>query len=99
MTPAKPEKQAQPMLQADNDRVRVTEWQFAPGAATGFHRHQYDYVVVPLTTGALRLVAGDGSVSTAQLTAGVSYFRQAGVEHEVINANDYNFKFIEIEIK
>ena len=99
MTPAKPEKQAQPMLQADNDRVRVTEWQFAPGAATGFHRHQYDYVVVPLTTGALRLVAGDGSVSTAQLTAGVSYFRQAGVEHEVINANDYDFKFIEIEIK
>ncbi len=40
----------------DNERVRVTEWRFAPGAATGWHRHEYDYVVVPMLDGKLRIV-------------------------------------------
>jgi mannose-6-phosphate isomerase-like protein (cupin superfamily) len=33
------------------------------------------------------------------LQAGVSYARPAGVAHNVINANDYPFCFIEIELK
>ena len=33
----------------DNDRVRVTEWRFGPGEETGWHRHELDYTVVPLT--------------------------------------------------
>jgi len=40
---------AKAVLRVDNDDVIVTEWQFAPGTATGEHRHNYDYVVVPLT--------------------------------------------------
>ena len=86
-------------LQVDNDRVRVTEWRFAPGAATGFHRHEHDYVVVPLTTGQLRLVAADGSETAGDLTAGNAYFREAGVEHDVINGNEFDFAFVEVEIK
>ena len=39
-------KEATPTVFIDNERVRVTEWRFAPGAATGWHRHEYDYVVV-----------------------------------------------------
>ena len=46
---------AVPTVQLDTDRVKVTEWRFAPGAATGWHRHDYDYVVVPMTTGKLLL--------------------------------------------
>ena len=42
---------ATPTVQIDNERVRVTEWRFAPGEATGWHRHAHDYVVVPLATG------------------------------------------------
>ena len=84
--------------QVDNHAVRVTEWRFAPGAATGYHRHEFDYVVVPLTTGKLRMTGPDGD-KEAVLTSGVSYFRKAGVEHDVINANDFPFAFIEIEIK
>ena len=41
---------AKPTVFIDNERVRVTEWRFAPGAATGWHRHEYDYVVVPMAT-------------------------------------------------
>jgi quercetin dioxygenase-like cupin family protein len=83
----------------DNDRTRVTEWQFEPGAATGFHRHEYDYVLVPRTTGRLKLIDGDGNETFGELTDGVPYFREAGAEHDVINANDYPFVFVEIEYK
>ena len=90
--------EAVPTVQVDNDRVRVTEWRFAPGAATGWHRHEFDYVVVPVTTGTLLLKEGDGE-RYAELTAGVSYSREVGVEHNVINANDYEFVFVEVEMK
>ena len=90
--------EAVPTVQVDNDRVRVIEWRFAPGAATGWHRHEFDYVVVPMTTGKLLLKEGDGE-RYAELTAGVSYSREIGVEHNVINANDYEFVFVEVEMK
>jgi quercetin dioxygenase-like cupin family protein len=86
-------------VQIDNARTRVSESRFAPGAATGFHRHEHDYVVVPLTTGRLKLIEADGSQTFAELTAGQAYFRNAGVEHDVVNANDFEFVFIEIELK
>ena len=91
--------QAVPTVQIDNERTRVTEWRFAPGAATGFHRHEYDYVIVPGTTGQLKLIGPDQSESHAELTAGVCYFREAGVEHDVINATDGEFVFVEVEFK
>jgi quercetin dioxygenase-like cupin family protein len=89
---------AVPTVQIDSDRVKVTEWRFAPGAETGWHRHGMDYVVVPMTTGELMLETPQGEVH-APLTAGVSYARLTGVEHNVINANDYEFTFVEIELK
>ena len=83
----------------DNPRTRVTEWRFAPGAATGWHRHEMDYVVVPLLDGRLKIVGAGGVESYAELHRGVAYFRNLGVEHDVINANDYEFAFVEIEFK
>jgi quercetin dioxygenase-like cupin family protein len=85
-------------VQLDNDRVIVTEWRFAPGAETGHHVHAHDYVVVPLTTGILRLQEPSG-VREASLQAGASYARLAGVAHNVINANDFEFRFVEVELK
>jgi quercetin dioxygenase-like cupin family protein len=93
------ERQARATVRIDNAAVRVTEWRFAPGTATGHHRHELPYVVVPLTTGALTIVAAGGEVSAAALTAGDPYFRPAGAEHDVRNANPFEFAFIEIEIK
>ncbi len=90
---------AEPITHLENDRTIVTEWRFAPGAETGHHRHGYDYVIVPLTSGRLKIVAPDGSESFSELTSGQSYFRQAGVEHNVINANDHDFAFVEVEFK
>ena len=90
---------AQATVQVENERTRVTQWRFAPGAATGWHRHEYDYVVVPLTTGKLKLVQADGSEVLSELAAGQSYFRRAGVEHDVVNASPHEFVFVEIEFK
>lgn len=82
----------------ENDRVRVSRWQFAPGAHTGWHRHEHDYVVVPLADGRLQLDEGEQS-RVAELVHGVPYFREAGVEHDVISANEGDFAFVEIELK
>lgn len=90
--------QAVPHRQLETDRVIVTEWRFAPGAETGWHRHAHDYVVVPLTTGELLLETPAGNV-TARLTLGQSYNREEGVEHNVINANEFDLAFVEIELK
>jgi len=88
---------AVPTVQIDNGAVRVTEWRFAPGAATGHHRHEYPYVVVPMTSGRLTITGADG-VATAELRSGQAYTRPAGVEHDVRNANSFEFVFVEIEI-
>ena len=87
-----------PTVLIDNDRVRVTRWRFVPGAATGWNRHEHDYVIVPLTDGSLTLVEPDGE-RQSDLTTGVPYFREAGVEHDVVNADEHEFEFIEIEVK
>ena len=84
--------------QIENDQVIVTEWRFEPGAETGWHRHQYDYIVVPGMNGKLLLETDEGN-NIAELTEGQSYYRSIGVEHNVINANDYEFYFVEIELK
>jgi quercetin dioxygenase-like cupin family protein len=89
---------AQPTVQVDNERVKVTEWRFAPDAETGWHRHAYDYVIVPITSGQLQLFDGR-TYSTAELSAGRSYYRPVGVEHNVINANPHEFVFVEVEFK
>ena len=89
---------AEAIVQIDDERVIVTEWRFAPGAETGHHVHAHDYVVVPLTTGILRLEE-PGGARTAELEAGHSYARPAGIAHNVVNANAFEFRFVEVELK
>ena len=79
---------AQSIVNADNDEVRVTTWTFeAAGAATGQHRHEFDYVVVPITGGRFegrsrRLGARDGP------GRGSPYLGTAGTAHDVVSAAD-----------
>jgi len=85
-------------VQVDTPEVRVTEWRFAPGTGTGHHRHEYDYVVVPMTDGELTVVSSSGTAQNP-IRAGQSYFRKAGVEHDVQNLTPREIMFVEIEIK
>jgi len=59
--------------------------------------HAHDYVVVPLMSGILRLEEPAGA-REVRLEAGASYARAAGVAHNVINANTFEFRFVEIEL-
>ena len=86
-------------IMIDNDKTRVTRWLFEPGEDTGEHIHEYDYVVVPMKDGKLKIVNHDGKVSIIELVEGISYFRSRGVNHNVINYNDFPFSFVEIEFK
>lgn len=89
---------AEATLRIDDPRVRVTEYRFAPGAETGWHRHGADYVVVPLLDGDLLLEEPGGGTRIATLTRHVPYARKEGVEHNVVNANAFDYAFLEIEL-
>ncbi|HEY4975664.1 MAG TPA: cupin domain-containing protein [Steroidobacteraceae bacterium] len=85
-------------VKINEPHVRVTEYSFRPGGETGWHRHAYDYVVVPLLDGKLLLERRDGTSHVAELRTHQPYARSAGVEHNVINANAFDFSFLEIEL-
>lgn len=87
-----------PTVQIDNEHVRVTQWLFPPGAETGWHRHEMNYVVVPMTTGPLLIETATGE-TTNKLVTGASYYRDGGAEHNVVNPGQAEFTFIEIELK
>lgn len=87
-----------PSVQADNDRVRVTQWRLPPNSETGHHRHEFDYAIVPVTDGVLT-IAEKGGTKKVPLQAGESYFRRAGVEHNVMNAEATDIVFVEVEVK
>jgi mannose-6-phosphate isomerase-like protein (cupin superfamily) len=82
----------------DEPHVRVSEHRFAPGAETGWHRHEHDYVVVPMLDGKLLLEEPGGQERIAELKQHRPYARRAGVEHNVINANNFEFAFLEVEL-
>ena len=86
-------------IMIDNERTRVTLWTFKPGEETGQHIHEFDYVVVPLKDGQLKIINDDNSTILSDLKKGISYFRNKGVSHNVINNNDYTYSFVEIEFK
>ena len=77
-------------VQVDTPEVRVTEWRLAPGSATGHHIHEM---------GEMTIVAPGGERSKAQLSVGKSYFRKAGVEHDVLNETTREIVFLEVELK
>ena len=86
-------------IMIDNERTRVTLWTFKPGEETGQHIHEFDYVVVPLKDGQLKIINDDKSTTLSDLKKGISYFRNKGVSHNVINNNNYTYSFVEIEFK
>ena len=87
-------------VDADNDDVRVTTWTFAvKGDSTGQHRHEFDYVVVPITGGTFVVTSADGSVREMTQIAATPYLGVAGTAHDVANASSQEAVFVEIEWK
>ena len=47
--------------------------------------------------GVLEIDLPGGERITAELKTGIPYFRELGVEHNVVNGNDFEFAFVEVE--
>ena len=83
----------------DDDRVRVTRFDFPPGAQTGWHRHGHDYVIAALTDCLMTIEEPGGAERHVVVPAGTAYRRDEGVEHNVINAGAAVMSFVEVELK
>jgi quercetin dioxygenase-like cupin family protein len=92
-------QQATSEVLVDDDRVRVTRWDFDPGAETRWHRHAMDYVITTLTPCAFLLEEPGGAARRVDLAAGIAYRRDEGVEHNVVNAGAAPMSFVEVELK
>ncbi len=86
-------------VMVDDERVRVTRFDFAPGAQTGWHRHGHDYVIITLTDCLMHLHDPGGAVREVLVPAGTSYRRSEGVEHNVVNGGLLPMAFVEVEMK
>ena len=83
----------------DDSRVRVTRFDFAPGAETGWHEHGMDYVITTLTDCPMLLEEPGGHLREVLVHAGTTYRRDKGVNHNVINGGNAELSFVEVELK
>ena len=86
-------------LLVEDEKVRVTRFDFGPDQETGWHIHEYDYVITAITDCFMRLQHLDGTETESEVAAGNAYIRDAGVHHNVINISGKKMSFIEIEFK
>ncbi|QIM19525.1 cupin domain-containing protein [Leucobacter coleopterorum] len=85
-------------IQLDNEDFRVTKWTIDPGGVIPMHRHDYEYVVVPMVTDTMHVTTADGELIVADLVQGQSYTRPAGSEHQVENRTSAKpIVFVEVE--
>lgn len=94
---ARPEAKAAQLV--DDDQVRVTRFDFEPGAETGWHVHGFDYVITAVTDCQMLLEEPGGTSRKVLVPAGDAYKRNKGVSHNVINDGDTPMQFVEVELK
>jgi mannose-6-phosphate isomerase-like protein (cupin superfamily) len=84
----------------ENDRVRVKDVTFAPGAVdAGMHTHDLPHVGVILTQGALVFTEPGKASETVRFSAGSVGYRDANVTHQVANPGKEPMRVIEVELK
>ncbi|MDJ0613095.1 MAG: cupin [Rhizobiaceae bacterium] len=91
--------QANAVQMVDDARVRVTRFEFAPNAETGWHEHGFDYVITAITDCHMLLEEPTGKSREVSVNAGESYRRDKGVRHNVINNGNGLMCFVEVELK
>lgn len=84
--------------QIENERVSVNHLLFPSQSHTEWHRHEYDYVIIPMEDACLIMESKEGT-KTVELKRGQCYYREKGVEHNVTNPNTFDVTLIEVEIK
>ena len=62
----------------ENDKTIVTEWLFDVGDSTGHHTHKYNYIVVPMLDGELKVIDSNNNETISKLSKGGAYYRERG---------------------
>jgi len=65
-------------LLIDDKKARVTRFDFGPDQETGWHIHEYDYVITAITDCFMLLQHPDGTETESEVAAGNAYIRDAG---------------------
>jgi quercetin dioxygenase-like cupin family protein len=80
----------------ENDRVRVFDVHFKPGAKAVMHWHP-DHVAYIITGGKLKLTLGDGTVTDMDLPAGQAVFLESQ-SHEAVNIGNTDVHIVVVEL-
>jgi len=83
----------------EDDKTRITHWVMKPGEQTGWHSHDFDYVVVQLSGGSLHLDYADGSEREVDYAPGGTLTGEAPVEHNATSVGGEAIVSLEIEYK
>ena len=83
----------------EDERSRIIHYTIKPGEQTGWHTHEYDYVVVRLSDGTLTSNFADGTKKDFAYESGTAATYTAPVTHNAVNTGDTDIVGYEIEFK
>ena len=87
-------------VMVDNERVRATIWRLPPnGGETGWHQHELDYVITPVTGGALTIEIPAAILRSPRSLRARPISAAPGVKHNVMNKTGAEIVFVEVEMK
>ena len=92
-------EQAEFNLLFEDDMTKITSWKFAPGAETGWHHHNFDYVTIQKSNGKLKLENEEGEITYVDYENERTARYTAPVKHNATNVSDEEVRVIEIEYK
>ena len=84
-------------LLMENDRVRVFDVHFKPGATAKMHWHP-DHLGYVLKGGKLELTMKDGTINKLEVSTGKTFFLESQT-HEAVNTGKTNVHLIVTELK
>jgi quercetin dioxygenase-like cupin family protein len=83
----------------ENDAVRVWTFSVGPGGLKPMHRHDLDYVIVPLSGGRVEITTIEGRSRIGEDKVGEVIWQDAGETHQLQNLNDFPYRNILVELK
>jgi quercetin dioxygenase-like cupin family protein len=83
----------------ENDFVRVWSVKLDPGQRQPRHQHLLPYLIIPLTDGKNIMTFDDGRVRNTDEKAGEVLWREPGIPHELLNASDWQYRNVLVELK
>jgi quercetin dioxygenase-like cupin family protein len=83
----------------ENDTVRVWLVDLPEGGAQAMHKHDFSYLVVPLTEGRNVMKFLSGKVVNTNEAPGMALWREPGEPHELQNTTGARYRNMLIEFK